>query len=61
MRMISYAIWIILATFVIDGGCKLLNQPSTIANIVGFLLLVLFTIFSIKSECLTKFIKKNEK
>lgn len=55
-------VWIILTMLIVDFSFDLINQPSTIANLVGIAILVLFATFSVSTKCLTKIIsKKNEK
>lgn len=53
-KVILFAVWIVLCMITITEVGYLLSYPSTIANIVGFLGLVLFTLLSCWTECLTK-------
>lgn len=54
--------WIILTMLIVDFSFELMNQPSTIANLIGLATLVIFATFSITTKCLTKITsKKNEK
>lgn len=47
-------IWVVVCMIVITEMCYLLTYPSTIANIVGFLGLVSFVLFSYCTKCFTK-------
>lgn len=42
-------------------ACIMLTKPSTIANIVGILAAVLYSLLSIKTECFTSISLTNKK
>lgn len=53
-KVILFAVWVIFCMVVITEMCYLLTYPSTIANIVGFLGIVSFVLFSYWTKCFTK-------
>lgn len=63
MRNINLIIvWVILTMLIVDFSFELINQPSTVANLIGIAILVIFATFSVSTKCLTKIVsKKNEK
>ena len=42
-------------------ACSMLTNPSTIANIVGIIAIVLYSLLSIKTECFTSINLTNKK
>lgn len=53
-KVIVFAVWVIFCIVVITEMDYLLTYPSTIANIVGFLGIVSFVLFSYWTKCFTK-------
>lgn len=53
-KIILFAVWVIFCMVVITEMGYLLTYPSTIANIVGFLGIVSFVLFSYWTKCFTK-------
>ena len=60
---ITIAVWAVCLFLVLGESFGLMSESSTVANIVGFLLLVSFGGLSVSTGCFTKFKKKknNEK
>lgn len=60
--VIKVIVWFICLILSTDAGLTLINETSTIANIVGVAVIVTVVAISIKTKCLTtiKF-KNNEK
>lgn len=52
-----FAVWLLSAMWLCTLSLDMVSAPNTIENVVGFLLLVLTVIISIKTKCFTK-IKK---
>lgn len=61
-RAIAVAIWFVSFTIGLRIGFHLINLSSTIANIIGFMVVLGIFIFSFETKCFTlnKF-KKHEK
>lgn len=59
-KAILISIWFICIVAVIDETLNMVSVASTIENIVGFLILVLMVLISIKTKCFTN-LKKNKK
>lgn len=53
-KIILLAVWVIFCMVVITEMGYLLTYPSTIANIVGFIGIVSFVLFSYWTKCFTK-------
>lgn len=53
-KVILFTVWVMLCMIVITEMGYLLTYPSTIANVVGFLGLVSFALFSYWTKCFTK-------
>lgn len=60
---IRLCIWGVLFLFLSTTFLSMISAPNTIENIVGFFLLVLLFIITIKTKCLTNlnFKRKHEK
>ena len=55
-------LWIVVFFAMVGCICELLTMASTIANVLGLVLLLTTIYISIKTQCFTKLkIKKNEK
>ena len=61
MKLINISIWIIVFIFITNFSFTYLSMPNTIENIIGFILIILFIVVTIKTEFFTTFkIKKDE-
>lgn len=47
------ALWFILFLALLSVGFEMVSKPSTIENVIGFLIIVAIVIISIKTKCLT--------
>lgn len=57
------ALWFILFLTLLGAGFEMVSKPSTIENVIGFLIVVAIVVISIKTKCLTsiKLQRKHEK
>jgi hypothetical protein len=62
IKFIIVVLWLVVSLLSIDGCFSLINQPNTIANIIGVILFVAWFCISYGTKCFTIFIskKKNE-
>ena len=59
---VKISVWFICLMFVADWAFGLITMDSTIANIVGFAIIIATVYVSVKTNCFTTIkIKKNEK
>lgn len=57
------ALWFILFLALLGAGFEMVSKPSTIENVIGFFIVVVIIVISIKTKCLTsiKLQRKHEK
>lgn len=57
------ALWFILFLALLGAGFEMVSKPSTIENVIGFFVMVVIIVISIKTKCLTsiKLQRKHEK
>lgn len=57
------ALWFILFLALLGAGFEMVSKPSTIENVIGFFVVVVIIVISIKTKCLTsiKLQRKHEK
>lgn len=60
LKILGFVIWVILTIIVVDALFSMMTLPSTIANILGIIGLVLYGFISYASKCFTNW-KKYEK
>lgn len=60
-RVIIVSIWFILTMAVFTWTCSMLTKPSTVANIVGAIVVVLYLLLSIETKCFTSINLINKK
>lgn len=61
-KAIPISIWIISLITVVNEALRMISEASTIENIIGFLILVIAVLISIKTKCFTNLKnKKDEK
>lgn len=53
---IAFVIWFVLFMSAISGSFNLISEPSTIANAVGLIALIIIVAISVKTRCLTSLI-----
>lgn len=59
---LKLAIWFVLFMCVLDLGLDMISKPNTIENVIGFFIVIIAVIISIKTKCLTKIeLRKHEK
>lgn len=59
---LKVAIWFVLFMCFLDLGLDMISKPNTIENVIGFFIVVIAIIISIKTKCLTKIkLRKHEK
>lgn len=58
---IIITVWFIITMAMFTWACSMLTKPSTIANIVGILAAVLYSLLSIKTKCFTSISLTNKK
>lgn len=56
-------LWFILFLALLGVGFEMVSKPSTIENVIGFFVVVVIIVISIKTKCLTsiKLQRKHEK
>lgn len=52
-KIILILAWVIIFFFLLGVGYDLINKPSTVANIVGVIVLIFTVLGSIKTKCFT--------
>ena len=63
MKIIMFTVWIMLFVFIIDLCLNMVSSANTIENIIGVFGVVITTVLSYKTKCLTAIkikIKKHE-
>ena len=60
-KVIIITVWFIVTMALFTWACSMLTKPSTIANIIGILAAVLYSLLSIKIECFTSISLTNKK
>lgn len=59
---LKLAIWFVLFMCVLDLGLDMISKSNTIENVIGFFIVIIAVIISIKTKCLTKIeLRKHEK
>lgn len=53
---IAFVIWFVLFMGVISGSFSLISEPSTIANVIGLIALIIIVAISVKTRCLTNLV-----
>lgn len=61
--IIKLVIWFIVGVSLFDSGLKFISAPSTIENLIGFLMVIAVVVITIKTKFLTtlNFKRKHEK
>lgn len=60
--LLKLAIWFLLFMCSLDLGLNMISKPNTIENVIGFFIVLIAVIISIKTKCLTKIkLRKHEK
>lgn len=49
----KFAVWFVIFIILITLGLEMISAPNTIENVIGFLILVVTVLISIKTKCLT--------
>lgn len=58
IKALLACVWIVVFTLVFNFGLGLLTTPNTIANILGFFIIVIFMAITFETNCFTNFYKK---
>ena len=58
-KTITFIVWLVCFTMAFNFGLDLLNERSTLANIIGLLIVGTTVTYSIQTRCFNTF--KNEK
>ena len=60
-ELLRLPIWVLSAILVVNMVCNMVNLPDTSMNILGVLLLILFIVVTVNTECFLKLnLKKNK-
>jgi O-antigen/teichoic acid export membrane protein len=60
-EILRLPIWVLSAILVVNMVCNMVNLPDTLMNILGVLLLILFIVVTVNTECFLKLkLKKNK-
>lgn len=60
-EILRLPIWVLTAILVVNIVCNMVNLPDTSMNILGVLLLILFIVVTVNTECFLKLnLKKNK-
>lgn len=51
--IIKLAVWFISFLILFNIGLGMISSPNTIENVIGFFIVVLIIILSVKTKCLT--------
>ena len=60
-KTIKFITWIVCFTLAFNFGLNLLNESSTVANIIGLFIVGTTVAYSVKTGCFYTFKTKNEK
>lgn len=60
-KVIKITLWIIFFMLMLSFGFDMINMSSTIANILGFVLIIASVVLSIKTQCFTSIKLSNNK
>lgn len=60
-KTIKFIAWLVCFTLVFNFGLELLNESSTMANIIGLFIVGTAIAYSVKTGCFYTFKNKNEK
>lgn len=60
-KTIKFIAWLICFTLAFNFGLDLLNESSTMANIIGLFIVGTTTAYSVQTGCFYTFKNKNEK
>lgn len=58
---VCITVWFIVTIILFTWACGMLTKPSTNANIVGIIAIVLYSLLSIKTKCFTSISLTNKK
>lgn len=59
---LKLVIWFVLFMCLLDLGLDMISKPNTIENVIGFFIVIIAVVVSIKTKCLTKIeLRKHEK
>lgn len=61
MQCIMLFVWFVLTFFFAEIGFKLISMNDSLFNIVGAVIIFSYILISVKTKCLTSFIKKDKK
>lgn len=53
MKFGLFCIWLILSVYILDVSLAMVSAANSVENVVGLVLIVLFTVGSIYTKCLT--------
>lgn len=60
-EILRLSIWLLSAVLMVNIVCPMMNLPNTFMNILGVLLMVLFVVVSVNTDCFLKLkLKKNK-
>lgn len=60
-EILRLSIWLLSAILMVNIVCSMMNLPNTFMNILGVLLMVLFVVVSVNTDCFLKLkLKKNK-
>ncbi len=60
-ELLRLPIWVLSAILVVNMVCNMVNLPDTLMNILGVLLMILFIVVTVNTECFLKLkLKKNK-
>lgn len=60
-KTIKFLAWLVCFTLVFNFGLELLNESSTMANIIGLFIVGTAIAYSVQTGCFYTFKNKNEK
>ena len=60
-KTIKFIAWLVCFTLVFNSGLDLLNESSTMANIIGLFIVGTAITYSVQTGCFYTFKNKNEK
>ena len=60
-KVIITTVWFIVTMALFTWTCSMITKPNTIANIIGILAAVVYSLLSIKTHCFTSINLTNKK
>lgn len=54
-KILLVAVWLVVSLLVVSFFCEMLSASNTLANMLGFVLMIAYALLSLKTRLFTKF------